>query len=45
MSCLSGLCTVCVVYLVWGLYILFVWSGGYVSCLSGLCTVCVVCLV
>ena len=55
MSCLSGLCTVCPVCMVWGLYVLFVWSvylcvmfvwsGGYMSCLSGLCTVCHVCLV
>ena len=45
MYCLSGLGVICLVCLVWGLYVLFVWSGGYMYCLSGLGVICLVCLV
>ena len=45
MSCLSGLGVTCLVCLVWGLHVLFVWSGGYMSCLSGLGVTRLVCLV
>ena len=45
----AGLGVIYLVCLVWGLYILSVWSGGYMSCLSGLgvihvCLVCLGCL-
>ena len=48
MSCLSGLCILCVLFvgfvMAGEIYVMFAWSGGYMSCLSGLGVICLVCL-